>query len=59
MYMKPNYDRSKTISRKTTKNYHPRADGPRVLKLCRHISFEAFKRGRKAIDWYLMCIIVH
>ena len=24
--MKSNYDRSKTIIRKTTKNYHPRAD---------------------------------
>ena len=26
MYMKSNYDRSKTIIRKTTKNYHPRVD---------------------------------
>ena len=23
MYMKSNYDRSKNITRKTTKNYHP------------------------------------
>ena len=55
--MKSNYDRLKTISRKTTKNYQPRADDPRVLKLCRHISIEALKRGRKAIDY--LCIIVH
>ena len=33
-----NYDRSKSISRKTTKIYHPRADDPRLLKLCRHVS---------------------
>ena len=52
--MKSNYDRPKTISRKTTKNYHPRADYPRILKLCRHISIEALKRGRKAIDY--LCI---
>ena len=36
--MKSNYDRSKSISRKTTKNYHPRADDPRLLKICRHVS---------------------
>ena len=36
--MKSNCDRSKSISRKTTKNYHPRADDPRLLKLCRHVS---------------------
>ena len=30
--MKSNYDRSKSISRKTTKNYHPRADDPRLFK---------------------------
>ena len=29
--MKSNYDRSKTIIRKTTKNYHPRADDPLLL----------------------------
>ena len=38
VYMKSNYDRSKSISRKTTKNYHPRADDPRLLKICRHVS---------------------
>ena len=32
VYMKSNYDRSKSISRKTTKNYHPRVDDPRLLK---------------------------
>ena len=32
IYMKPNYDRSKTIGRKTTRNYHPRADDPLLLK---------------------------
>ena len=52
--MKSNYYRLKTISRKTTKKYHPRADDPRVLKLCRHISIDALKRGRKAIDY--LCI---
>ena len=56
MYMKSNYDRSKTISHKTTKNYHPRADDPRLLKICRHSSIdqyliEALKRGRKVIDY--------
>ena len=30
--MKPNYDRSKTLSRKTTKNYHSRADDPLLIK---------------------------
>ena len=56
--MKSNYDRSKTISRKTTKNYHPRTDDSRLLKICRHVSIEALKRGRrKAIDY--LCIIVH
>ena len=30
--MKPNYDRSKTIGRETTKNYHPRADDPLLQK---------------------------
>ena len=29
--MTSNYDRSKTIISKTTKNYHPRADDPRLL----------------------------
>ena len=36
--MKSNYDRSKSISRKTTKSYHPRADDPLLLKICRHVS---------------------
>ena len=57
IYMKSNYERSKTIIRKTTKSYHPRADDPRVLRLCRHISIEALKTRRKAIDY--LCIIVH
>ena len=29
--MQSNYDRSKNISRKTPKNYHPRADDPLLL----------------------------
>ena len=29
--MKSNYDRSKNIIRKTTENYHPRADDPLLL----------------------------
>ena len=51
MYMKSNYDRSKTIIRKTTKNYHPGADDPLLQIICRHISVEALKRGWKAIDY--------
>ena len=31
--MKSNYDRSKSISRKATKNYHPRVDDTRLLKI--------------------------
>ena len=31
--MKSNYDRSKTVIRKTTKNYHLRADDPLLLKI--------------------------
>ena len=54
--MNSNYDRSKTMIRKTTKNYHPRTDDPRLLKICRHVIIEALKRGRKAIDY--LCIIV-
>ena len=54
-YMKSNCDRSKTISRKTIKNYHPHADDPRLLKICRHVIIEALKRGRKTIDH--LCII--
>ena len=54
--MKSNYDRSKTISCKTIKNYHPRADDPRLLKICRHINIEALKRGQKDQDY--LCIIL-
>ena len=49
--MKSNYDCSKTIICKTTKSYHPHADDPLLLIICRHISIEAFKRGWKAIDY--------
>ena len=35
--MKSNNDRSKTINHKTTKNYHPRAEDPPLLIICRHI----------------------
>ena len=43
--MKSNYDRSKTINRKTTKNYHPRAEDPLLLIICSHmhVSIEALK----------------
>ena len=37
--------------------YHLHADNPLLLKICRHISIEAQKRGWKAIDY--LCIIVH
>ena len=47
--MKPNYDRSITICRKTTKIYHPRADDPLLLKFADIFRIEAIKRGRKAI----------
>ena len=40
--MKSNYDRSKTIIRKlATKNYHPRADDPLLLIICRKQSMKA------------------
>ena len=39
--MKSNYDRSKNIIRKTTKNYHPRADDPLLLIICRKQSMKA------------------
>ena len=35
----------KTVIRKTTKNYHLRADDPLLLKIWTHISTEALKRG--------------
>ena len=41
--MKSNYDRSKNIIRKTTKNYHPRADDPLLLIICRKQSMKAIK----------------
>ena len=34
-----------TINRKTTKNYHPRAEDPLVLIICSYVSIEALKRG--------------
>ena len=43
--MKSNYDRSKTVTRKTTKTYHPRAEDPLLLIICSHVSIEALKRG--------------
>ena len=45
--MKSNYDRSKTMSinRKTTKNYHSRAEDPLLLIIFSHVSIEALKRG--------------
>ena len=43
--LKSNYYRSKTINRKTTKNYHPRAEDPLLLIICSHVSIEALKRG--------------
>ena len=49
--MKSNYDRSKTIIRETTKNYHPRANDPSLLIIHRHIIIEALKRGWKATDF--------
>ena len=40
--MKSNYDRSKTISRKTTKNYHPRGYDPHLSKICKRISIDQY-----------------
>ena len=57
--MKSNYDRSKTVIRKTTKNYHLRADDPLLLKIWTHISTEALRRGWKATDYLHWCIILH
>ena len=42
--MKSNYDRSKTILPKPTKNDYPRADDLLLLIICR-------KKRVKAIDW--------
>ena len=42
--MKSYYERSKTITPKTTKNYHPRADDLLLLIICR-------KKRVKAIDY--------
>ena len=39
--MNSNYDRSKTMIRKTTKNYHPRADDPLLLIICRKQSMKS------------------
>ena len=39
--MKSNYDCSKNIIRKTTKNYHLRADDPLLLIICRKQSMKA------------------
>ena len=39
--MKSNYDRLKTIIRKTTENYHPRADYLLLLITCRKQSMKA------------------
>ena len=47
--MKSNNDRSKTIIRKTTKNYHPRADKPRLL----------LNLQKKEDESNYLCIIVH
>ena len=44
MYMKSNYDYSKTIIHKTTKNYHMRADSDLLLLIIYR------KKGVKAID---------
>ena len=49
-------DRSKTIIRKTTKNYHLRPDDPLLVKIWRHINIVALKREWKAIDY--LCIFV-
>ena len=44
--MKSNYDRSKTINHKTTKNfYHPPAEDLLLPIICSHVSIEALKRG--------------
>ena len=47
--MKSNYDRSKTIIRKTTKNYHPRAEKQRLL----------LNLQKKEDESNYLCIIVH
>ena len=39
--MKSNYDLSKNIIRKTTENFHPRADDPLLLIICRKQSMKA------------------
>ena len=51
--MKSNYDRSKTITRKTTKKYH---HDPLLLKIA-DLSVLILKNRMKATDY--LCIIVH
>ena len=45
--MKSNYDRSKTIIRETTKNYHPRANDPPLL-LLQAYHYWGFKKRMKS-----------
>ena len=40
-------DHSKTISRKTTKNYHPRADDPLLLKFANISVLRLYKEDEK------------
>ena len=45
--MESNYDRSKTVIRKTNENYHLRADDPLLLKIWRH-QYWGFKKRMKS-----------
>ena len=57
--MNSNYDRSKTMIRKTTKNYHPRADDPLLLIICRKQSMYQNKVNSSLVESHYLCIIVH
>ena len=57
--MNSNYDRSKTMIRKTNKNYHPRADDPLLLIICRKQSMYQNKVNSSLVESHYLCIIVH
>ena len=54
--MKSNYDRSKTIIRKTTKNYHPRADADDRKKRVKAIDQLCIENMPYPTDWPILLV---
>ena len=54
--MKSNYDRSKTIIRKTTKNYHPRADADDRKKRVKAIDQLCIEKMPYPTDWPIILV---